>query len=137
MSHVARDRANRRACLFLAACLTLGSVRCFHPVGTAGSETSAITEAEIDSVHAASAYDAVRKLRPLFLTVRGKMSVDPQQPAAQPNVYVDNMYYGDISTLRTIEASMIESIKFYSASEAQYAFGRGNMAGVIAILTKH
>ena len=132
---VARDRANSWTSLLLAASLALGSA-CFHAVGP-GSDRSAITEAEIDSVHAASAYDAVRKLRPLFLAVRGKMSVDPNQPAAQPNVYVDNMYYGDISTLRTIDASSIESIKFYSASEAQYAFGHGNMAGVIAIQTKH
>ena len=65
------------------------------------------------------------------------MSVDPNQPPAQPNVYVDNMYYGDITTLRTIGASEIESIKFYSASEAQYTFGRGNMAGVISIQTRH
>jgi hypothetical protein len=115
--------------------MTLGSA-CFHRVGT-GGETSMITQVEIDSVHAASAYDAVRKLRPLFLTVQGRMSVDPKQPPAQPNVYVDNMYYGDITTLRTIGASEIESIKFYSASEAQYAFGRGNMAGVISIQTKH
>ena len=136
MSHVAVDRANPWTCLLLAACLTLGSACFVQHVGTV-SDTSAITQAEIDSVHAASAYDAVRKLRPLFLAVRGKMSVDPQAPAAQPNVYVDNMYYGDITTLRTIGASEIESIKFYSASEAQYAFGRGNMAGVISIHTKH
>ena len=135
MSHFRLDRTHCWTWLLLAACLSVGSA-CFHHVG-AGSDTSAITEAEIDSVHATSAYDAVRKLRPLFLTVRGKMSVDPSQPAAQPNVYVDNMFYGDITTLRTIEASAIESIKFYNASEAQYTFGRGNMAGVISILTKH
>ena len=136
MSHLRLDRTNRWTCLLLAACLSVSSGCFFHRAGP-GSDTSAITEAEIDSVHATSAYDAVRKLRPLFLTVRGKMSVDPSQPAAQPNVYVDNMFFGDITTLRTIEASAIESIKFYSASEAQYTFGRGNMAGVISILTKH
>lgn len=135
MPHVARDRVKRWTCLMLAATVALG-IACIHRVGTP-SDTSSITQAEIDSVHATSAYDAVRKLRPLFLATRGRMSVDPTQPAPQPNVYVDNMYYGDITTLRTIEASVIESIKFYSAAEAQYAFGRGNMAGVISIQTKH
>ena len=136
MSQLALDRAHRLTCLVLAASLALGSA-CFHRVAGMPDDTSAITQAEIDSVHAMSAYDAVRKLRPLFLTIRGRMSVDPKQPAPQPNVYVDNMYFGDITSLRTIEASVIDSIKFYSASEAQYAFGRGNMAGVISILTKH
>jgi hypothetical protein len=135
MSLLALDRANRWTCFLLAASMTLGGA-CFHRVGIA-NDTNAITQVEIDSVHATSAYDAVRKLRPFFLAVRGRMSVDPKQPPAQPNVYVDNMYYGDITTLRTIEASAIESIRFYSASEAQYVFGSGNMAGVISIQTKH
>jgi hypothetical protein len=39
--------------------------------------------------------------------------------------------------LPNIAASSIESIEFYTASEAQYAFGRGNMAGAINILTEH
>jgi hypothetical protein len=115
----------------------LGASACaFHHSGAA-VDNNAITEAEIDSVHATSAYDAVRKLRPRFLEPRGRMSLDPQAPPAQPNVYVDNQYYGDISSLRTISAAVVEVIKFYNASEAQYAFGRGNMAGVISVLTKH
>jgi hypothetical protein len=109
----------------------------FHRATKTGTDRTTISAAEIDSVHAISAYDAVRKLRPQFLVSRGRLSADPKEPPALPNVYVDNMYYGDISVLPNISAASIESIRFYNASEAQYVFGRGNMAGAINILTKH
>jgi len=123
--------------VLLTSAAALGGQGClFHRGGTIGDITS-ITAREIDSVHAVDAYDAVRRIRPQFLAVRGPLSVDPKAPPALPNVYVDQQYYGDISTLRSIAANSIELIKFYNAAEAQYAFGRGNMAGVIHIVTKH
>jgi len=130
-------RARWWSALLLITAAALGGQGClFHRGGTIGDITS-ITATEIDSIHATDAYDAVRRLRPQFLAVRGPLSFDPKAPPALPNVYVDQQYYGDISTLRGIAAGAIESIKFYNASEAQYAFGRGNMAGVISIVTKH
>lgn len=120
------------------ALILLMSACAFHHAKNGGTNArSPISEAEIDSVHALNAYDAVRRLRPQFLTFRGPVSLDPRQPPAVPNVYVDNMFYGDVTTLRNIAAATIESITFYSAAEAQYAFGRGNAAGVISIVTKH
>jgi hypothetical protein len=102
-----------------------------------GPSRTAITEAEIDSVHAVNADEVIRKLRPQFLRSRGRLSLDSREPPALPNVYVDKMYYGDVTVLRDIAAATIASIQFYNAAEAQYAFGRGNTAGVIAITTKH
>ena len=90
-----------------------------------GIDTSIITENEIDSVHAFNAYDAVYRLRPRFLTSRGKLSLDPTVAPAFPNVYVDEQFYGDVTTLRGIAAGSIESIKFYDPGSAQYKFGRG------------
>lgn len=104
---------------------------------TSPADGSIITEYEIDSSHAFNAYEAVYKLRHEFLTSRGKLSLDPSVPPALPNVYVDEMYYGDASTLRGIPAGSIEFIKFYDAAAAQYKYGRGNMAGVISVSTKH
>jgi hypothetical protein len=101
------------------------------------ADENVITQAEIDSSHAFNAYEAVHKLRPRFLISRGKLSLDPTVAPALPNVYVDQQYYGDASTLRGISTSVIESIHYYSPAEAQYAFGRGNMAGVIGVNTKH
>jgi hypothetical protein len=135
-----RSRCPRRASLLRALAIiaipTLIASACVrHTEAGALYDSSLITEDEIDSAHAVTALEAVRKLRPMFLTSRGKLEFGTEN--ALPNVYVDNQYYGDVSTLRGISAATIETIKFYSASEAQFKFGRGNAAGVIGIFTKH
>ena len=139
MEYPVLSRVGNRLALALAVAAVVGSHACMvHRGDTGGSaDSSVITEDEIDSSHAYTAFEAVYKLRPRFLASRGKVSLDPSQPNALPNVYVDNQFYGDISTLRGIAAGSIESIKFYTPGEAQYKFGHGNMAGVIGIFTKH
>lgn len=106
-----------------------------HTEAGALYDASIITEDEIDSSHAINALEAVRKLRPMFLVSRGELHFGG--PNELPNVYVDNQFYGDVTTLRGISAASIETIKFYTGSEAQFKFGRGNAAGVIGIFTKH
>ena len=135
---IVRRVASWTGTLLVPAAIAVSSACFVRPAdpGVAPDNTL-ITEAEIDSAHVYNAYDAIRRLRPEFLISRGKMSFNPNVPPALPNVYVDGMYYGDASTLLAITAGAIESIRFFNASEAQYRFGRGNMAGVIAVLTKH
>jgi hypothetical protein len=84
-----------------------------------------------------TAYDLIRRLRPNWLTTRGQTSVNNAQAAsAYPNVYVDGVAYGDINTLRNLNAGQIGEIRFHQAYEAQTTFGMGNPAGVIAITTR-
>ena len=85
----------------------------FHQSTEANNGNRApITAVEIDSVHALNAYDAVHRLRPQILAYRGPVSLDPRQPPATPNVYIDNMLYGDVSTLRNIVAAMMTRSNF-------------------------
>jgi hypothetical protein len=114
-----------------SACMTHQS----ENVGPA--DATLITQEQIDSCHAVSAFEAVDRLHPLFLAGRGKMSLQPGTAIAMPNVYVDNQFYGDATVLRNISAESIESIKFFNPAEAQLKFGTGNPAGVIGIFTKH
>ena len=131
-----RPRGPHLRVLAFAAAVLIAATACMQRAAPGALyDASVITEEEIDSAHAVTALEAVRKLRPMFLVSRGK--VEFGTPNALPNVYVDNQYYGDISTLRAISAASIETIKFYTGSEAQYKFGRGNVAGVIGIFTKH
>lgn len=134
----ARPPACRRAVTTLTTILLLASSACAmrRADGTA-VDTSVITHEEIDSIQAVTAFEAVYKLRPKFLISRGAGATDAQGVAALPNVYVDNQYYGDITALKYIAAATIQSVKYFSGSEAQFKFGRGNAAGVIGILTKH
>lgn len=139
MKHFASSRDVRSAGLALTAAAILllsGCVLASHSASET-VDTSVITENEIDSVHAFNALEAISKLRPRFLVSRGKVSLDPKVPPALPNVYIDNMFYGDVTTLRGIATGSIDSIRFFDAANAQYKFGAGNMAGVIDIFTKH
>lgn len=101
------------------------------------SAATTISESEIDSTHASNAYEVIHKLRPQFLVSRGKLSLDSRVPPALPRIYLDDQFYGDAGVLGGISALMIESIRFYSAAEAQYKYGHDNAAGVISITTKH
>ena len=116
--------------------LVLGCASKMGPVTNMGGATT-ITETEIDSAHASTAYDVIHKLRPQFLISRGKLSLDPKVAPALPRIYLDDQFYGEAAVLRGISAGMIESIRYYSAADAQYKYGHDNAAGVIAITTKH
>lgn len=112
-------------------------IACAHTQTLSQSSLRAdqISEEEIAASSASNAYEAVKKLRANFLSFRGKTSLLGTSDA-DPTVYVDDQAYGPISSLRTIPASQISSIRLYRSWEATSKFGMGNMGGVIAVLTK-
>lgn len=114
--------------LWLAACA-------HNPPPGPDYNADVITEAEIAALNATNAYDVIKKLRANFLTYRGRTSVTGSSNA-DPTVYVDDQAYGPISSLRTIPASHITSIRMYRSWEAMTKYGDGNMGGVIAVNTK-
>lgn len=117
--------------------VSVWSIACAHPqtVGPSPSNSGEITEEEIAATTASNAYEVIRKLRPNFLSFRGKTSLLGTSNA-DPTVYVDDQAYGPISSLRTIPASQITRIRMYRSWEATTKYGTGNMGGVIAVTTK-
>ena len=107
-----------------------------------------ITQKEIDDYGpGGSVYDLVNKLRPNFLRSRGQTSLSGgTSPVAgelpgvggefYPNVFVDDITYGDISSLRGLQPNQVGEIRFYQAAEAERKFGPGNPGGVIAITNR-
>lgn len=95
-----------------------------------------VNEDEIAAMHATSAYDVVSRTHPAYLHSRGRKSLDSRMPEIPAHVFVDDTYYGDIGTLRTIPASELSQVRFYQGYEAQYKFGSGHMGGVIQLITK-
>lgn len=83
-----------------------------------------------------SAYEVISRLRPSFLVGRGDVTVMGPRESRYPNVYVDGVPYGDIGSLRRLDAAQIGEIRLYPAYEAQTKFGTGNNSGVIAITTR-
>lgn len=120
--------------------LTALPVLLFAACGTAtratgGGDRNVITAEEIASTRVSNAYEAVQRLRPEFLRSRGPVSI--QNPdAGLPVVYVDGVRFGDLTQLRNIAATTVQSIEFVSASDATTRWGTGHAGGVLAVKTK-
>jgi|SRR5438105_15560554 len=120
------------------AAMCIAVLACSHPAlgpGESGN-SQLITEQEIDASRAATAYDAIQKLRANFLRYRGETSLDRNKSQPYPTVYVDGQEFGPIGSLRNIPASEVATIRLYRSWEATTKFGTGNMGGVIAVTTR-
>lgn len=98
-----------------------------------------IYEPEISSraSDAANALQVIQKLRPQMLQTRGLASpTDVTGESMRPKVYVDNVEYGDVSTLGNLVAGQIKEIRYLNARDATTQWGTGHMGGVILIITK-
>jgi hypothetical protein len=113
-------------------------VACSHPRLGPGevSNSQLITEDEIEASHAATAYEAIQKLRGNFLSYRGETSFNKNTSQPYPTVYLDGQEFGPIATLRNLPASQVATIRLYRSWEATTKFGTGNMGGVIAVTTR-
>jgi hypothetical protein len=117
------------ALLFLTACLNTQQ----RP---ATSGIDVVGEDQIENMRAVTAYDVVARVHGEYLHSRGRQTLDPKAPVIPAHVYVDDTFYGDISTLKAIPASQLAEVRFYQAYEAQYKFGSGHMGGVVQLITK-
>ena len=103
---------------------------------TTSPDSQLITEDEIEASKAPTAFDAIQKLRANFLSYRGETSFNKKNSQPYPTVYVDGQEFGPISSLRSIPASQVATIRLYRSWEATTKFGTGNMGGVIAVTTR-
>ena len=87
------------------------------------------TTAELD------AYQAVRRLRPMWLRTRGPVSLSLQGRAGI-RVYVNGSRRGELDVLRSFRATDIESITYLSAPEATTRFGVDHSNGAIMVILK-
>ena len=130
--------------LFLAACATGGSSRATSdPAGDAtrprvarNALSGPITAAEIARTNAASAYDAVKRLRANYLQSRGIGSFVHATRSAYPVVFIDGMEIGTLFELRSIPAQDVLEIRLLSSGEATLRYGQGYTAGIIHVTTK-
>lgn len=81
-----------------------------------------------------NAYDLVSHLRPHWLRGRGPKSIRFEE-ASSPEVYVNDLRHGDISSLATISTEQIAEIRFFNTGDATIRFGLNHPSGVIAVTT--
>lgn len=106
-------------------------------VPSSAYDARTITEQEIVKSNAINAYEAIQRLRSNFLSYRGETSFYASRAKLMPTVYVDDQRYGEITTLESIPAGQVASIRLYRAWEATTKYGTGNTGGVIAVTTRH
>jgi len=104
--------------------------------GVQEKERNIITTEEIQAAQAATAYDVIAKLRGNFLRSRGQNSVLLKQPK-EPTVYLDEVEYGTVASLRQIPASTIAEIRFIEGNDAMRKYGSNHVSGVIQIYTRY
>ena len=120
--------------VFLSFSVSLGACASMHQVDPA--DRNVITTAEIQSANVATAYDLIALYRANFLNSRGPNSILLKQPK-EPTVYLDNVEFGTIASLRTIQASNIAEIRFIEGWDAMTKYGSDHVAGVIQIFTRY
>ena len=134
--------------LGLAACASGGS-----GAGGSGGSADVITQAQIDEAPLGSALDVVRRYRPRWLQPmrsptssgvaplvgRPGMPQDPGQLVVTdvyPTVVQDGVRLGEISSLASVSARTVGSIRFLSPTDASTRYGSGYDAGVIEVSSR-
>ncbi|MEJ2206655.1 MAG: hypothetical protein P8170_21400 [Gemmatimonadota bacterium] len=117
---------------FLA--LALGLTGCASSGGGGGGDSAPRGSAnriifeELEPVQQLDGYDAVRRLRPMWLRARG---------GASPQVLVDgNRQPGGLDALRSLRVSEIQEMRFLSSSDATTRYGTGFDGGAILVTTR-
>lgn len=104
-----------------------------RPKLVAAPDRTVLTRDEIAGAAAApSMYDVIRRLRPEYLTDRGRTSL-LNQGDPRPVVFMDEQEYGPIESLRNVQPAAIKQVRFYGASAAVARFGSRYGAGIIQL----
>ncbi len=114
------------ATLGLTACATAGGWDPRPGQSTLGS-ASFLTRTDIHASGATTAYEAVARLRPVFM-----MSKIDLTPFSERAVYLNGVRIGGIAELRLIPASAVQEIRFVRAIEGG-GTGGGREAAILVI----
>lgn len=121
--------------LFVAATLVL-TASCASLNKRDSTERNVITAAEIEAANAPTAYDVIVKLHANFLNSRGPNSITLKQ-RKEPTVYLDQVEFGSIASLKGIPSNNIAEIRFINGWDAMTKYGSDHAAGVIQIFTRY
>ncbi len=93
---------------------------------------------DLEEIHASSAsnvWDLIHQVRPNWLRSRGPSSLRDPAPV-YPVVYLGDMSYGPLETLRGFSIIGVQEIRFIGATTATTRFGSGHAGGIIQLLVR-
>ncbi len=115
--------------LVMASCSSAGT-------GSATSRNShVVTTEELAGADYLSGLEAVRRLRPNWLRVRGQATFS-RQWSEGIRLYVDGRHHHDISELKSIRCSDIREMRFLTGREATMRYGTDHGDGAILVQLK-
>lgn len=117
----------------LLSCVLL--VGCGPSGGTTSGSRDVITAEELATVNETNLYDAIKKLRPMFLVSRGATSLRIGE-STLPKVYLDGAPFGDPESLRGVPLTGVYEVRYIDARDATTLYGTGHTAGIIMVKTK-
>jgi hypothetical protein len=85
-----------------------------------GGDRYLILAAELESTKQQTLYDAIRQLRPFWLTR------DTRGSAEGVTVYLDDQQIGGLSTLQRLPIHATARVRYMSSTEAQVRYGSNN-----------
>ncbi|MFC1640397.1 hypothetical protein ACFL3B_06510, partial [Gemmatimonadota bacterium] len=92
-----------------------------------------LSHAELEETSELTLFNAIQRLRPLWLRARGSNSARGQAPVI---VYMDDVRVGGVSILHDIAVESVEIVSFVSASDATTRWGMGVAGGVIEVTSR-
>lgn len=110
-----------------AATTTASSRQVFRNAGR-----DVITAAEIVAARVTDVYQAVAQLRPEFLR---RQTQAPLMAPVSVAVYLDDLPFGTVESLRAIPLDQVRLITYMRATEANFRWGGSHPAGAILVTT--
>ena len=94
-----------------------------------------LTAEELEPLNQFSAWDAIRRLRPMWMRPGGiRNSANPSGHYA--HIFMDGSPYGDLEILRTIRVENLSEMRFISPTDATIRYGGEFQGGAILLTTK-
>jgi hypothetical protein len=94
-----------------------------------------LTAAEIVAARVSDAYQAVTQLRPDFLRRRATSAAVTPVKSAAVSVYLDDLPFGNVESLRTIPLERVRVIRYLTPFDADLRWGGSHPAGAILVTT--
>lgn len=94
-----------------------------------------ISAEELVDIQTLSVWDAVQRLRPMWLRPGGiRNSANPAGHYA--HIFMDGSPYGSIESMRSLRTSDVEELRFVSATDATVRYGGQFQGGVILVTSR-
>ena len=135
-SPLSKRRSPLLAALAGSALLLAGSACSAGGKSTMASRSqNVIGVEEIKGSTASNAFDLIQQVRPNWMRSRGPASLRNPQPVF-PVVYLGDMSYGPMESLRGLPTNGIDEIRYINATTATTRFGSGHAGGVIQVFVR-